>query len=242
MDNNIDNIEEKLNHINEWNLERSKVKPYIDIAVEFHNKARAETHWKNYEHAAHLYREAIQNYRNAVSQNPKYYLHDLLDRIDRVIGEYIYNIFNLKSCGDNLKNERGIRDFVNFIDSLKDEERVYIEPYDIAMAYMRIADLYLEDGNLDMAYGFYKRIIDCDCGRPFVEHDTYLKMAKILFIQGKLKEALVDFVSLLSFDRKNPEVISYIGQCLERLGIAEYKDRFLAATPNEAKKLIMEVL
>lgn len=238
----MDNLEEKLNHIEEWNQERSRVKPYIDIAVEFHNKARAEAHWKNYEHAARLYREAIQNYRNAVSQNPRYYLHDLLERIDRVIGEYIYNTFNLKTHGDKLKDERGIRDFENFIENLKEEERKYIEPYDIAMAYMRVGDQYSGEGNPERAYVFYKKIIDCDCGRPFVEHDTYRKMAKILFTQARYKEALVDFVSLLSFDRENREAISYIVQCLDKLGIAEHKKKFLAAKPNEAKKLIMEVL
>lgn len=238
----MDNIEEKLNHIEEWNQERLRVKPYIDMAVELHNKARAEARWKNYEHAAHLYREAIESYRNAVKQNPKYYLQDLLDRIDHVVGEHIYNTFNLKTHKDNLENERGINDFVNFIDNLKDEEKKYIDSYDIAMAYMRIADLYSDEGSLDRAYGFYKRIIDCGCGRGFVERDTYFKMARILFTQAKFKEALVDFVTLLSFDRENKEVIYYILQCLERLGIAEHKKKFLTASPNGARKLIMEVL
>lgn len=238
----MDNLEGKLNHIEDWKQERARVKPYIDIAVEFHNKARIEAHWKNYEHAAYLYREAIQNYKNAVSQNPKYYLQDLLDRIDHVIGEYIYNTFNLKSYGDKLKNEPGIRDFVNFINNLKEEEKKYINSYDIAMAYLHIADQYLEDSNLDRAYEFYIKVIDCHCGRSFVERDAYLKMSKILFMQGRYKEALVYFVSVLSFDRDNPEVISCIVQCLERLGIVEHKEKFLTATPNEAKKLIMEVL
>jgi tetratricopeptide (TPR) repeat protein len=238
----MDNIEDKLNHIEEWNKERSRVKPYIDIAVEFHNKARAEARWKNYEQAARLYREAIENYRHAVKQNPKYYLQDLLDRIDHVIGEHIYNTFNLKIQGDNLKNERGINNFVEFIDKLKDEEKRYIDPYDIAMAYMRIGDMYSGEGNPDRAYVFYSRIIDCDCGRSFVDHDTYIKMARILFTQGKFKEALIDFVTVLSFDRENKEAVSAILQCLDRLGIAEHKKKFLGASPNEAKKLIMEVL
>jgi tetratricopeptide (TPR) repeat protein len=238
----MDNIEDKLNHIEEWNQERSRVKPYIDIAVEFHNKARAEARWKNYEHAARLYREAIENYRHAVKQNPKYYLQDLLDRIDHVIAEYIYNTFNLKIHGDNLKSERGIDDFVEFIDKLKDEEKRYIDPYDIAMAYMRIGDMYSGEGDPDRAYVFYKRIIDCDCGRNFVEHDTYIKMARILFTQGKFKEALIDFVTILSFDRENKEAGFYILQCLDRLGIAEHRKKFLSASPNEARKLIMEVL
>ena len=238
----MDNIEEKLNHIEEWNQERSRVKPYIDIAVEFHNKARAEAYWKNYEHAESLYRKAIQNYRNAVSQHPKYYLYDLLDRIDRVIGEHIYNTFNLKTYGDKLKDERGIRDFEDFVDNLKDEEKKYIEPYDIAMAYMRISDQYYEEENLNRAYEFYKKIIDCNCGRSFVERDAYRKMAKILFAQARFKEALIDFVSLLSYDREDSEIVSYIVRCLDKLGISEHKRKFLAAKPNEAKKLIMEVL
>jgi len=238
----MDNLEEKLNNIEEWNQERSRVKPYIDMAVELHNKARAEAHWKNYKHAADLYKKAIENYRNAVNQNPKYYLQDLLDRIDHVIGEYVYNAFNIKTYGDRLKDEGGILDFVNFIDNLKEEEKGYIGSYDVATAYMRIADQYLGDKNLDRAYEFYKRIIDCDCGRPFVERETYLKMAKILFEQARFKEALVDFVGLLSFDRENKEAIIYITQCLQRLGIAQHKEKFLKATPNEARKLIMEVL
>ena len=89
------------------------------------------------------------------------------------------------------------------------------------MVYMRIGDQYYEEENLNRAYEFYKRIIECNCGRPFVERDTYRKMAKILFAQARFKEALIDFVSLLSFDREDREAISYIVECLDRLGIPE---------------------
>ena len=66
----MDNIEEKLKNLEEWNEERAKVKPFIDAAVDYHSRARMESRWKNYEQAAHLYREAIVNYRKAVGQNP----------------------------------------------------------------------------------------------------------------------------------------------------------------------------
>ena len=52
----------------------------------------------------------------------------------------------------------------------------------------------------------------------------------------------MSFVSVLSFDRGDKEIISHIEDCLKKLGIAGHKNKFLKATPNEAKKLIMEVL
>ena len=54
---------------------------------------------------------------------------------------------------------------------------------------------------------------------------------------------MVSFVRVLSFDKGNREAMSYLEDCLERLGIAvKYRHKFLVATPNEATKLIMEVL
>lgn len=239
MDNNI---EEKIKNLEEWNKERARIKPFIDIAVDYHNKARAEVRWKNYDQAAHFYKEAIKNYKSAVSLNPKYYFEDLLDRIEHVIGEYINNAFNLRTSGDKLKSESGIAEFVNFIDNLKEEERSCIDPYDIAQAFFRIGDLYYEEGNLEKAYGFYNKVIDLRCDRPFINREVYFKIGMILFDQHRFKEALVSFVSVLSFDRGNREVISYLEDCLEKLGILEHKNKFLIATPNQAKKLIMEVL
>ena len=239
MDNNL---EEKLRNLEEWNNERARVKPFIDIAVDYHNGARIEARWKNYEAAIHFYREAIENYREAVAQNPKYYLQDLTDRIDHVIEEYINNTFNLKKSGDNLKNEVGIREFVNFIDNLKDEERKYIDIYDITVTYLDIADFYYEDRNFDRALEFYGTVINARCGRSFINRDAYFKTGKILFEQSRFKEALVSFVSVLSFDKGNREAISCMERCLEKLGVMKHRDKFLTATPNEAKKLIMEVL
>lgn len=44
----MDNIEEKLKNLEEWNKERDRVKPFIDKAVEFHNKAHVEVHLKKF--------------------------------------------------------------------------------------------------------------------------------------------------------------------------------------------------
>jgi len=240
MDNNI---EEKLRNLEEWNSERARVKPFIDIAVEHHNRARTEARWKNFEQAAHFYREAIKNYKDALAQKPKYYLQDLLERIDHVIEEHINNVFNLKISGDNLKNEKGMQGFVKFIDSLGAEERKYIDVYDSAQVYLRIADFYwFEEKNPKKALEFYNKVIGADCGRSFINRGAYLKAGRILFEQARFKEALVSFVSVLSFDRSDEEIISYIEDCLGRLGIAGHKNKFLKATPNEARKLIMEVL
>ena len=96
--------------------------------------------------------------------------------------------------------------------------------------------------DLKKALEFYKKVIDADCDRPFINRDAYFKMARILFEQARFKEALVSFVSVLSFDRDDKEIISHIEDCLKRLGIMEHRDKFLRATPNEARKLIMEVL
>jgi len=46
----------------------------------------------------------------------------------------------------------------------------------------------------------------------------------------------------LSFDRDNAAAVSYLDKCLKELKIFEHRLKFLSATPNEAKKLIMEVL
>ncbi|MFC1667320.1 tetratricopeptide repeat protein [Candidatus Omnitrophota bacterium] len=239
----MDNIEEKLRNLEEWNSERARVKPFIDIAVESHNRARTEARWKNYEQAAQFYREAIQNYKNAVSKNPKYYLQDLLERIDHVIEEYLNNSFNLKTSGDKLKIESGIRDFVNFIDNLKSDEKKYIDPYDIARVCLRIADsYYYEQKKPKRALEFYNRVVDTGCNRPFVERDAYLKMSRILFDEARFKEALVSCVAILSFDRGDKEAVDRLKHCLSRLGILQYESKFLRATPKEAKKIIMEVL
>ena len=234
----MDNVEEKLKHLEEWNNERTKVKPFIDMAVDYHNKASIEAHWKNYEEAARLYRNAIKNYKNAVSQNPKFYLKDLLERIDRVIEEHVNNSFNLKISGNRLKDEKGIWEFTDFIDSLKMEEKSYIENYDIAQAFLHAADFYYLKKLLKLALEFY----NAKCSRPYVNREVHFKMGRIFFEEARFKEALVSFVSVLSFDRSNEEVISCIEDCLKKLKILEYRNKFIKATPHEATKLIMEVL
>lgn len=238
-----DNIEDKIRNIEEWNKEREKVKPLIERAVDYHNKAREEARRRNYEEASGLYREAIRHYRSAIELKPRFYLHDLLERIDRVVGEHINNTFDLKTAGDLLKTETGIREFTDFVNRLKFDEKRYIDAYNIAHAYSRIASMYYEEKDLERAYEFYNKVIDAGCNRPFVVRDSYFNMARILFDQKRFKEALVSFVAVLSFDRGNKEVIAYIEDCLKRLGIdPKYKEKFLAATPREATKLIMEVL
>ncbi len=238
----MDSIEEKLRHLEEWNDERARVKPFIDIAVDYHQRARMEALLKNYGQAVRFYKEAIQNYRNAVGQNPRYYLQDLLERIDHVIEEHVNNSFNLRISGDRLRKEDGIHEFVNFIDGLDVEKKRYIDNYDIARAYLEIADFYNEGRKSKKALEFYDRTLDARCGRSFIEREAHFKMGGILFEQMRFKEALLSFVSVLSFDRMDQEVISHIEDCLERLSISEYRDRFIKATPNEAAKLIMEVL
>ena len=240
MDNNI---EEKIKNLEEWNNERSRVKPFIDAALEHHNRARVEARWRNYEKAAHFYREAIENYRKALSENPKYYLQDLLDRIDYVIEEHVNNVFNLKTSGNTLKDESSICEFVDFIDNLKAEEKKYIDIYDIAYAFFRIGDFYYsEKKDLKKAYEFYNRVIEINCNRPFINRDSYFKIGNILFEEKRFKEALVSFVSVLSFDRGNKEIIRSVEDCLQKLGILEHRKKFLTTTPNKARKLIMEVL
>ena len=238
----MDNIEEKLKNLEEWNNERDKVKPFIDKAVESHNKARVEAQWKNFEQAAALYKNAIENYVSALNQKPKYYLQDLSDRIDHVIEEHVNNSFNLRVSGDNLKSKNGARGVSDFIDGLKPEERNYLNPYDIAQAFLKIADLYAEEGDIDDAYEFYNRVIEVDCGRPFIDREAYLSAGKILFQKARFKEALVSFAWVLRFDPKDEDAITRIDDCLKKLHIYEHREEFLKATPKEAKKLIMEVL
>ena len=74
MDNNI---EDKIRNIEAWNQEREKVKPFIDSAVDCHNKARIEARRKNYKEAVDFYREAIKHYRSAIEIKPHFYLQDL---------------------------------------------------------------------------------------------------------------------------------------------------------------------
>ncbi|MDP8230719.1 MAG: tetratricopeptide repeat protein [Candidatus Gorgyraea atricola] len=238
-----DNTERKIKDLEEWNKERGRIKPVIDRAVDCHNKARVEARWKNYETATGLYKEAIKHYKDAITLNPKYYLQDLMDRVDHVIEEYMNNAFRLKTVRDKLKSERGIKEFVSFIDSLKERERGYINTYDLADAYLRIANLYYDEEKFEKAYEFFNKVIDANCERSFINRESYFKIGKIYFEDDKFKEALMSFVSVLSFDRENGEVIDYVDRCLKELKIStEYKEKFLAATLNEAKKLIMEVL
>jgi tetratricopeptide (TPR) repeat protein len=236
------NLQEKLRDMEEWNEERARIKPVLDRAVEFHNKARHEVYWKNYEKASEFYREAIKNYKATLNLTPKYYLNDILERVDSVIEEHINTTFNLKISADRLTTEYGISDLVSFIEGLNPEEKSYIDSYSIAVSYLKIADIYYEEDNFNKAYEFYKRVLDVQCDRSFVNTDAHHKMGKILFYKKRYKEALVSFVSVLSFDKNFSEAIDYIDKCLKELGIYKYKARFLSATPNEAKKLIMEVL
>lgn len=235
-------IEEKIKNLEEWNVERARIKPFLDIALDCHNKARREAYWKNYEKAQEFFKQAIENYKATLKLNPKYYLQDIVERVDSVLEEHINNIFNLKSGGDALKTESGIRGFVEFIENLKPEEKKYIDQYEIALSYLKIADLYYEEGRIDSSYEFYNRVAAMGCDRPFLNVDAYFNMGKILFNKKRFKEALVNFVSVLSFDKANKEAISYLDKCLNELRISEHRLKFLSATPNEAKKLIMEVL
>ena len=240
MDDN--NIEDKIKNLEEWNNERASIKPILETAVDCHNKARREAYWKNYEMASEFFRQAIENYKNALKLNPKYYLQDIVERVDSVIGEYINNIFNLKSSIDRLRTEQGVREFVEFVDGLNSEERKYIDQYEIAMKYFKIGDIYFDDNSFDEAYGFFNKAVNLQCDRPFLNRDTYFKIGQILINKKRYKEALMSFVSALSFDRGNIDAVNHIDKCLKELKISEYKFEFLSATPNEAKKLIMEVL
>jgi len=241
-DNNTDSIEKKVKNLEEWNSERAKVKPILEIAVDYHNKARREASWKNFEKASELFKQAIENYRSALKLNPRYYLQDIVERVDFVIEEHVNNMFNLKISDDRLKTYRGAMEFVEFIEGLDCEEKKYIDQYEIALSYFKIAAMYLEDGNFEEAYNFFNKVVDLQCDRPFLNRDTHLKIGQILFNKNRFKEALENFVSALSFDRGNVETVGYLDKCLKELKIFEHRFRFLSATPNEAKKLIMEVL
>ena len=241
-DNNINNIEEKLKNIEDWNRERASIKPILEIAIDCHNKARREASWKNYEKASEFFKQAIKNYRNTLKLNPKYYLQDVIERVDFVIDEYINNMVNFKGSTDKLRTENGVKEFVEFIEGLSADERKYIDQYELAMRYFKIADMYFQDGNFDMAYEFLNKVTEMQCNRPFLNRDTYLRMGEILYNKRKFKEALVSFVSVLSFDRGNAEAAANLDRCLRELKIFEHRFKFLSATPNEAKKLIMEVL
>ena len=141
MENN--NIEEKIKNLNEWNNERANIKPILEAAVDYHNKARREAYWKNYDKASEFFKQAIENYKNVLKLNPKYYLQDVIDRVDSVIGEYMNNIFNLKSSDDRLRTEQGVKEFVEFIENLSSEEKKYIDPYEIALGYFKIGNIYI---------------------------------------------------------------------------------------------------
>lgn len=240
--NNIDGIERHIRNIDEWNSERARIKPVLEMAVDYHNKARRERYWKNFEKASEFYVQAIENYRSALKLNPRYYLQDIVERVDYVIEEHINNMFSIKISGDRLNTEQGVMEFVEFIKGLANDEKKYIDPYEIALSYFRIASVYFEDGNFDKAYEFFNKAIEIECNRPFLSRDGYFKIGQILFDKAKFKEALVSFVSVLSFDRDNVSAVSYLDKCLKELKIFEHRFKFLSATPNEAKKLIMEVL
>jgi tetratricopeptide (TPR) repeat protein len=241
-DNDKDNIEQKVKNLEEWNSERAKVRPVLEIAVDYHNKARREAGWKNFEKASELFKQAIENYRNALKLNPRYYLQDIIERVESVIEEYVNNRFNLKISDNRLKTYRGAIEFVEFIEGLDCEEKIYIDQYEIALSYFKIAAMYLEDGNFEEAYIFFNKVIDLQCNRSFLNRDAYLKIGEILFNKKRFKEALENFISALSFDRGNVETVSCLDKCLRELKIFEHRFRFLSVTPNEAKKLIMEVL
>lgn len=242
-DSNIDNnIEEKIKNLEEWNSERARIKPILEIAVDFHNKARREAYWKNCEKASEFFKLAIENYRNALRMNPKYYLQDIVERVDSVIEEHVNNMFNLKVGRDRLKTEDGVKEFMDFMEGLKSDEKRYIDQYEIAMSYFKIAEMYFEEGNFNRAYEFYNNAISLRHSRPFLNRDAYFKISEILFYKKRFKEALVGLVSVLSFDRGNAGAVDLLDKCLKELKISEHRFKFLSATPNEAKKLIMEVL
>ncbi|MFA5388369.1 MAG: tetratricopeptide repeat protein [Candidatus Omnitrophota bacterium] len=241
-DNNIDNIEEKMRNLEDWNSERARIKPVLEVAVDFHNKARRERYWKNFEKASEFYVQAIANYRSALKLDPRYYLQDIVERVDSVIEEHVNNMFNLKVSGDRLKTVQGVKEFMEFVEGLSADEKKYVDRYEIASTYFKIGELYLGDGDIDRAYEFFNKVIDMECNRPFLNRDTYLNIGRIQFDKKRYKEALVSFVSMLSFDRGNADAVVYLDMCLKELKIFEHRFKFLSAAPNEAKKLIMEVL
>ena len=116
------NIEEKIKNLEEWNDERARIKPVLDSAVDYHNKARREAYWKNYEKATEFFKQAIENYKSALKLNPKYYLQDVVERVDSVIEEHMNNAFNMKVTGNRLKTEQGIKEFTEFVENLQPEE------------------------------------------------------------------------------------------------------------------------
>ena len=236
------NIEEKIKNLEEWNDERARIKPVLDSAVDYHNKARREAYWKNYEKATEFFKQAIENYKSALKLNPKYYLQDVVERVDSVIEEHMNNAFNMKVTGNRLKTEQGIKEFTEFVENLQPEEKKYIDQYEIALNYFKIGDIYFEERDFDKAYEFYNKVIALQTERPFINRDAYFRAGQILFNKKKFKEALISFVSVLSFDRGNTEAANYLDQCLKELKIFEHRFKFLSATPNEARKLIMEVL
>ena len=236
------NIEEKIKNLEEWNDERARIKPVLDSAVDYHNKARREAYWKNYEKATEFFKQAIENYKSALKLNPKYYLQDVVERVDSVIEEHMNNAFNMKVTGNRLKTEQGIKEFTEFVENLQPEEKKYIDQYEIALNYFKIGDIYFEERDFDKAYEFYNKVIALQTERPFINRDAYFRAGQILFNKKKFKEALISFVSVLSFDRGNAEAANYLDQCLKELKIFEHRFKFLSATPNEARKLIMEVL
>lgn len=241
-DNNTDNIEDKMKNLEEWNSERAKIKPLLEIAVDYHNKARREKYWKNFEKALKFYIQAIESYRSALKLRPRYYLQDIVERVDSVIEEHVANLFNLKISGNRLKTEQGVKEFIEFIESFNPEEKKYVDQYEIALSYFKIADMYFEEGDFDKAHIFFNKVVELGCNRPFLNRDAYYKIGQILFNKKRFKEALVSFVSMLSFDRGNADGVRYLDKCLKELKISEHRFKFLSATPNEAKKLIMEVL
>ncbi len=241
-DNNIDNIEEKLKNIEDWNEERASIKPILETAIDCHNKARREANWKNYEKASEFFKQAIENYRNALKLNPKYYLQDVVERVDSVIDEHINNMFNFKGSSGGLRTESGVKDFMEFMQGLSADEKKYIDRHELAVRYFKIADRYFQDGDFDRAYEFFNKLVDIQSNRPFLNRDAYLRIGEILCSKRKFKEALISFVSVLSFDRGNKDAVANLDRCLKELKIFEHRLRFLSATPNEAKKLIMEVL
>ncbi|MCX5687098.1 MAG: tetratricopeptide repeat protein [Candidatus Omnitrophica bacterium] len=242
MKDNINNIEQNIKNIEEWNNEHANIKPILEVAVDYHNKARREACWKNYEKASEFFKKAIENYRSALKLNPKYYLQDIIERVDFVIGEYLNSMFNFKISDDRLRTKQGAKEFVEFVENLSPEEDKYIDRYDMALGYFKIGNICNEDGDFDKAYELFNRAVNLQCDRPFLNRDAYFKMGQILLNRKRFKEALMSFISVLSFDKGNMEAVNRIDICLKELKISEHRFKFLSMTPNEAKKLIMEVL
>ncbi|ODS33317.1 MAG: hypothetical protein SCARUB_01572 [Candidatus Scalindua rubra] len=88
---------------------------------------------------------------------------------------------------------------------------------------LRLANLYLKNGDLENATNVYKKILDLELTRESVK--IHYKLGQIYFERKKIEEAIEEFVKARDSDPKYGSVSYYLALCYEEL---EDYDRAIA--------------